>query len=62
MQGAEMIRRTPEAMLREFNEMFSNMADSFMNEWGDYIGDAEDVEGLLQNAFENWAYSSGWFE
>ncbi len=56
------IRRTPEAMLREFGEMFSTMANSFMNEWGDYIGDAEQVEALTQNAFENWVSDSGWFE
>lgn len=49
-------------MLREFNEKFSTMADSFMNEWGDYIGDAEDVEALIQNAFDNWVDGSGWFE
>lgn len=56
------IRRTPEAMLREFGEMFSTMADAFMDEWGDYIGDADDVEALVQNAFDNWVNSSGWFE
>ena len=56
------IRRTPEAMLREFNEMFSAMADNFMDEWGDYIGDAEQVDALVQNAFDNWVGSSGWFE
>lgn len=56
------IRRTPEAMLREFNEKFSYMADSFMNEWGDYIGDAEQIDSLIENAFENWVSTSGWFE
>lgn len=62
MWTPEEARLTPEAMLREFNEKFSTMADSFMNEWGDYIGDADDVEALIQNAFDNWVSNSGWFE
>lgn len=62
MWTPEEARQTPEAMLREFNEKFSYMADSFMNEWGDYIGDADDVEALIQNAFDNWISTSGWFE
>ena len=62
MDTPEIYRRTPEAMLREFDEMFSNMADGFMNEWGDYIGDADQVEALIQNSFDNWVSNSGWFE
>ena len=62
MQAPEIIRRTPEAMLREFSEKFSDMADSFMNEWGEYIGDSEQVEALVENAFDDWVSSSGWFE
>ena len=62
MWTPEDARQTPEAMLEEFNKKFSYMADSFMNKWGDYIGDAEDVEALIQNAFDNWVSNSGWFE
>ena len=62
MDTPEIFRRTPEAMLREFGEKFSDMADSFMNEWGDYIGDTDQLEALVQNAFDNWVSTSGWFE
>lgn len=62
MWTPEEASQVPEAMIRKFNEKFSYMADSFMNEWGDYIGDADDVEALVQNAFDNWVSDSGWFE
>lgn len=62
MDTPENTRRTPEAMLREFNRKFEYLMDSFMNEWGEYIGDSGQVEALIQNAFDNWVSSSGWFE
>lgn len=62
MWTPEESRQTPEAMLEGFNRKFEHLMDSFMNEWGDYIGDADDVEALIQNAFDNWVSDSGWFE
>ena len=53
---------TPEAMIKKFNRKFEYLMDSFMNEWGEYIGDSEQVEALIQTAFDNWVSSSGWFE
>lgn len=51
-----------EEMLTDFKQSFEKMMDSFMNKWGDYIGDADDVEALIQDAFDNWVSDSGWFE
>lgn len=62
MDAPEIIRRTPEAMLKEFNRKFEYLMDSFMNEWGEYIEDSDQVDALVQNAFDNWVSSSGWFE
>ncbi len=62
MDAPEIISRTPEAMLKEFNRKFEYLMDSFMNRWGEYIEDSDQVDALVQNAFDNWVSSSGWFE
>lgn len=49
-------------MLKKFNSKFEYLMDSFMNEWGEYIEDSDQVEALVQNAFDNWVSNSGWFE
>ena len=53
---------TPDKMKEEFNRKFEYLMDSFMNKWGEYIGDSDQVEALIQNSFDNWVSSSGWFE
>lgn len=62
MDAPEIIRRTPEEMLKEFNRKFEYLMDSFMNKWGEYIEDSDQVEALVENSFDNWVSSSGWFE
>ena len=62
MTPEDIVRRTPEAMIRDFNALFYNMADTFMEDWGDYIGDADQVAALLENAFDNWVSDSDLFE
>ena len=49
-------------MKSEFNQQFSRIMDSFMNKYGDYIGDVDQLDALITDAFDDWANESGWFE
>lgn len=49
-------------MLADFDKAFASMMESFMDKWGDYIGDSEDLEALMQNGFNHWVDKSDWFE
>lgn len=52
---------TPEEMRKEFNRKFAHLMDSFMNKWGEYIGDTDDLDRLITDAFDEWVNESGFF-
>lgn len=49
-------------MRDEFNSEFAHLMDSFMNKWGEYIGDTDDLDQLITDAFDEWAHYSEFFE
>jgi len=49
-------------MREEFNNDFAYLMDSFMNKWGEYIGDTDDLDQLITDAFDEWANDSEFFE
>lgn len=53
---------TPNDVQNYFNRYLWDFLDKFMGKYGDYIGDADDVDNLLTSTFDEWVRDSGWFE
>ena len=54
--------RTPIDMQNDMEQTIADALSGFMNRWGDYIGDMDELLDMVDSWAEHWAVSSGYFE